>query len=520
MSDINVTGVGPNAAPNVYGQTNFAQGEVSLGNTEYSLLILANMITGGTAVPGTLYGPDTPVTLQSNADAISLFVDGSPAALNYSEALAANSVSKIYVMPVPTSAGTAASTTITVVVGSANQTAGLLELTVGTDVVDVYFGSTDSATVIATNVAAAIVGKAHLAATATSAAGVVTITNKVVGGRGNWLRVGAVVKSGTNVSLTGNGVTAGLATGKFFLTGGAGTDIAGYETCIANLVASGKRFYKVVADAGMDSVDGGSVGIIATLYSTLIDYLAQPSFGIRQVLFTGSVDTLAHTQAAVTAINDVRGETISCKNLDVTPGRLASYWAATKALYEIPPLGPDGFNFDNFGATPNTSANWDVPAPQDGSAPSVSDINTAVVSGITILKVMPGGRTKVVKSCTNYFQTNGVFDPRIVDMGKVTTVDYFLDDLTAILNNTFQGWLIADDQPNVIPPKKVCTPSIASRVVQRVIDQYAAQGLIDGTQTSYQCVHNQNPTSRIGISVQLYTADCLHSFTIQINQTN
>jgi phage tail sheath gpL-like len=530
-NDISLLGIGPNAPPNVYGQINFATGSQSAGNSVYSILLLGNMAaSGGTATTGTLYGPDTPITLQSKQDAQNLF-GNCTLKLMYQDAVSVNPVSRIYCMAVPTASGTAASATLTVVVGSAAQTAGVVRVTLGTVNVDVPIGSTDVVGTIATNITNAINSQTNVEVSATVSGAVITITYNTIGARGNTFRMSAQILSGSNVTLTvaaGSFTATSVAyTGVFNLTSGAGSDLTGYQACVSNIIASGQRFYKVVLEAANDSYDGYSTsgtgnGIPAYVASSLIDFCAQPAVGLRQCMFTASNDTLAHTVSAVTAINDPRSETINLKNCDVVPGRLAAQWAAIKALFETPFLNAGGVNFDNFGATTDTQGFWTVPAPRDGSSPSVTDISIAVVSGVTILKVMPGGRTKVVKSCTNKFQTNGNFDPRIVDMGKVTICDYFLDDLVSALNNGYKGCLVQDDVPNVIPAPKIVTPSIARNTVVAIINLYADAGLINGPLTLAGLVVNrqQNPTSRIGVQVPLYTADCLHSFTVLVNQSS
>lgn len=351
---INLVGIGPNQPPGIYEQLNFAQGQPSLGNTEYAALILANMTSAGSAystIDGyQVYGPDTLVTMQSVNDAISLFGAGSPAHLMVAQFMAVNQTTPLYVVPVPDAGllhgGVAASLSFTVSV-SAGQTPGVLRVQLDQKVpVDTVFASTDTASQIATNICNNINGNTSLPVTATPASAVVTLTAKVAGARGNWLRA-------TSRVLSGSGVASSLTAPTFF-TSGAGSDEAGYVAVLNSLALNGLRYYYYVPEAGFDSVDGTANGIVAKVQQQM-DTLAQPNVGLRQRAVFGSVDTLANTETVATAINDARCEVLWCKNLDLTPAELAAQWAADITLFETPFLSPAGINYDGFGSDPEVN---------------------------------------------------------------------------------------------------------------------------------------------------------------------
>jgi phage tail sheath gpL-like len=517
MSDITLTGIGPNAPPGIYGQVLFAQGSGSQSTSVYDTLILANMGSLGTATPGTLYGPDTTVTLQSTSDAAQLFQDGYAASRMWAKYNSVNTVNRVYVMPVPMATGTQATWTLTITTPGP-QTTGLINVIIGLTQVGTVFASTDTPTQIATNIVNNVNAVTSLNVVASNVAGVITFTAKGIGARGNWIRISAQVVNGTGVL-----VNASTYTGRQSFTGGTGSDNAGYTTCINNLVSAGLRFYTVVVEAGADSVDTTQ---IQNLQANLIDFLAQPVNGERECMIAGSVDTLAHTIAGSSEVtNDARLESINCFHLDVVPGEFAAAWAAAKNYFQTPPLNAGGVNFDNFGATPTTQAFWNIPAPLDGTAPSQTDINTAVVSGVTILKVLKGGRTKVVKSVTNEYWvgTTSQFDPRIVDSGKVTICDYFLDDCESSIALRCNNKLIGNDPPTgTVSSPGVVTPSKVKSIILEVIETYASAGLIDGTSTAAGLVvqRGANPSSRMEVQIPLYTADPLHTVVLLVLQVS
>jgi phage tail sheath gpL-like len=515
MAEIVLQGVGPNAPPGVYGVVNFAQGSGSLGEGTYDVLLLGNFSPDAQATAGVLYGPDTAVSLQSSQQAVNLFGDGYALTRGFEQFISTNTSNRVYAMGVSQASGTQASVSFTITT-SGPQTTGVINFTVCLTTVGVVFGSADSASTIAANAANAINGNTSLPVNALAVAGVVTLTAKATGGRGNWLRAGAQVISGSGVLV--NGV---LYTGRAFLTSGAGSDETNYDACIANIIASGRRFYTIVCEAGSDSVDGA---IVEDITENLVDFSAQAYVGIRQRLYSGSVDTLANTVSVTTSLNDPRSNSICLPNSDLPPFELACAWAAGKTAFEVPFLTNRGVNFDGFGSDTVTQPYWPVPAPLDGSAPSKSDVQTAVVSGVTLVKVTSGNRTAVVKDCTSHFWTgqSSQFDPRIVDGGKVTISDYFLDDTETLLATRSSGKLIGNDPTAGVQAPGTFVPANAKSTVTEVIETYAAAGLIDGPTTlaGLVCQRGQSPTSRMEIQVPLFTADPLHTVVVQVNQTS
>lgn len=517
VSEIVIGGVGPNAPPGVYGVVNFAQGQGSGGTGVYDVLILANFGGAGTAVAGTLYGPDTAIQLQSQTDAINLFGDGYAGMRMWTAYNAINpNGNRVYVMPVAMASGSAASYVLTVT-QSGTQTAGLINVVVGTTIVGVPFGSTDTPSTVASNIVSFVNGNTHLPVVASANAGVVTFSTKSVSSRANFQRIGLTVVTGTGILVNGS-----TATGRVNFTSGAGSDLTGYTTCVADLIALNRRFYTVISEAGGDSVDGTTNGITSELVSNLIDFEAQGSIGIRQRLFQGTVDTEANSIAVTRSINDPRYVNIGCYQNDVLPSEIAASIAAGFNVFETPFLQATGVNFNGFGASPLTQPFYVIPAPLNGSAPSTTDIATAVVSGRTILKVLPGNKTCVVKACTSHFWTgtNAQFDPRIVDLGKVTICDYFLDDVESALALAIVGKLIGNDPTTGVVAASVFTPNKARSIVQGVMNQYASLINVGSTEAGLVCQRGSTPTNRIEIQIPLFTDDIVNTVVIQLNQTS
>src|SRR5580692_5577640 len=148
MADVVLQGVSQNSPPGVYVQLNFAQGAASAPVEVYSAIILANPVAGTPAAStaaGTVYGPTTVVSMQTQADINSLAGNGSPAALMVAAFLAQNKSSPLFYAPVQQASGTSGSLAITVSV-SAGQSVGVVRFRVdGKPPVDTVFAATDSA---------------------------------------------------------------------------------------------------------------------------------------------------------------------------------------------------------------------------------------------------------------------------------------------------------------------------------------------------------------------------------------
>jgi phage tail sheath gpL-like len=261
MSDISLIGIPSTAAPGVYVQLDFAQGQAGLPIQIYSALILANGTTQGSqsaATAGTVFGPSSLTPLQTVQDIITLAGPGSPAHLMYSAFKAKNTTTPLYWAPVGVATGVAAQQVVGITTGSSAQSAGVIQYRVdGKPPAQSLFSSSQTIQSIASGLSAAINGNINLPVVAIPTGPNVVIQAKMPGARGNWLRGFAQVVSGGGV------VATGAANSPAFFTGGAGSDAANYTTVLNNIAVNGQRYYYVIPEAGADNVDGTTNGIAA-----------------------------------------------------------------------------------------------------------------------------------------------------------------------------------------------------------------------------------------------------------------
>jgi phage tail sheath gpL-like len=114
-ASIVLAGLGANyLTPGNYLELLFAQGQAGGATSARDILLIGNKTTAGSAVADTvIYGPDTPVPLQTESDAIALFGAGSELHRGWRAVTAVNTVTTIRAIVVTESAGAAATATIT-----------------------------------------------------------------------------------------------------------------------------------------------------------------------------------------------------------------------------------------------------------------------------------------------------------------------------------------------------------------------------------------------------------------------
>lgn len=503
MTPISLIGLATNdPVPGVYIQTNFAQGPASSGGSVYSAIIFANKLSTGSATADTAYyGPDTPITMTSVADAILLFGDGSEAARMVKRFMAVNKTTPLYVVAVSEGASAVASTgTITVAVTATGS--GTLRIFVGDEFVDTGIVTGDTPTVIATQAVININSKSSWAVTASNAAGVITLTSKNKGLRANFIRYFAQISPNTS----GTTVTPTASTA---CTGGSVTD----DNTAALATILGKRFYYCIS-AAQDVTNLGA-------WAAQIAQEALPVSGRRMRLFAGSVDTLANAITVATALNTERAEIVWLTTADQSPGGLAANQAAVVSLFEAQAIPRSNFAF--FGQTASTNGLWLIKAPLAGNAPTRSQVFAALNAGLSPIGVGAAGTSFLYKRVTTRFKNGSVVDYRIREANKVTIEDFFGDDLQIQIVAAMDGKVIGNDpvKGQKDPGPNVATPRLLYSIIYRLLTEYANKGLIQNLeQTKADTIVQRevSPTNRMTASIPLQPADPWDQAGVQINQ--
>ena len=495
-------------------QANFAAGVNGLGSAPLKMLIIANMLAAGTGVAATLYGPDTPVPMNSEDDAAALFGARSEARymVRWAKRVAPNL--PLYVCPAAESAGVNASGTITVTGTTANA-AGYVRVRLNrAEYVDVPFNKGDAIATIATAIDTYMKSMAYWPLTTSPSAGVVTVTAAQKGLRGNRLKIGAQVfpaDGTTGITVSPTTMTA-LA---------SGTVSDSWTAVLATII--GKRFYFIAS-----ADDGAGTGLLAL--QTQLDADALPAAGNRQCVIVGATDTLANNITEATTLNDPRIDIVAQVGGDVAPCILAAAACAAFALGETS-LDPLLCNFDGWGSVGipgigDTSQFWPIPAPLVDTKLTRPTLNSGLTSGLTMVQVGDAGRSFIVKRITSKFLTSSQYDYRIRDPHKRAIVDRFGDDSQAAMTSAMAGKVIGDAVPvnQRNPNPLLFTTDDATAIVKNIVLKYQAKSLLQQVDSvtlapgGIVAQRDSGAPTRITTMVNLVPVDVLDQAPIVANQ--
>lgn len=493
--------------PGIYLEANFAQGMAVGSGLTRAILVLANKTAAGAATPDTeIYGPDTTNQLQSEAQMINWGGPGSEAHRLFRRMAAitgGQSGPPIYWIFVTESAGAKATAEVTIATNATGNATH--RLWVGDEYVDTGIFTGDTPTIIAAAIAANVNAKTHWPVTAAAVAGVLTLTAKQNGLRGNWLRFMAAIIANASIGTTTT------ATADAFFTGGTTAD--SNATALATIAA--RWFYQIVS-AAEDSAQVGALVSQANTQALAIN-------GLRQRVFFGSVDTVANCITAAVGKNAARAEVIWSEKNPFTPGELAANNAMVYALEEADELA-FRTNFINYGNDAKTQPLWKVPPSRvPGAAPSPATLRSALANGITPIGVnAASGTTYIVDRFTTRSLDGAQPDPRIREAHKVTITDRVADVLVARLARNNAGKVIGDDPPKGAPPgPNMATPRTVKLDVFQTIDDFAANSKVqnpDQVKAGTIVQREANPTSRMGIRIPLQTIDNFRQAAVIIDQ--
>jgi phage tail sheath gpL-like len=489
---ISIPGLGSSQkTPAVYLNVILGGPGTSAGAAPEKILLMGNLI--GSALSGAsptfsvaagTMPVATPTFCASASDAVALCGSGSELSRMAAAVFAQYPAANVYLCAVAESAGAAAAADLTVATTSTG--AGTVRLRLCDQVIDVAVASGDTATVIAAAIADAINDNASLPYTAQNAAGVVTITAKHKGPRGNSLIVDAyVVTSASPVEqrVTSTGITSPFATtfqwtstgsvigAEYPLTGGANAD--NFTNALAAVAAS--KYSRIVVAAN----DSTNIDRLVTH----LNNLAAVTVGLRQQGIAATIDTLANATTLATGRNASRLQ-IAWHHASKVPGpEVAAVLAAARLAGDTAVGGVLG------GEASDPAANLDgvqlaVLLAQTSVAdqPTATEIESALNNGLAC--VVPSsarpGLTALSRSITSRSLYLGVPNYAVIDTEFVTVCDYVADDLQSSLAVTYQGFKLGADSANGNPPlaPNVTTPSLVRSFILDKLAGYEVRAIV------------------------------------------
>lgn len=330
----------------------------------------------------------TPVEVFSDEEARALFGTGSLAHLMVRAAITANPYLRLTVVTVPDDAAGIAATGKLTLTGTSTGV-GVVNLTIGSQLVQVAAALGDAAAAVADALAERVNASRILPVTAAAANGVVTLTARNKGAAGN------------GVSLAASLAVPGLAAEIAPMAGGmTDPDIA---PGLAAVFADGHDIIAVPYNG-------------QTQLTALRSHLDAVSHALEQ---RGAVGVYAHTgtlAAATTLAGLINSGRITCGLLPGTPSPawvVAAAYAAVIASEEDParPL--------------NTLALSPVAVPPVPARLGRMEQESALYNGVTPLEVGPGEVVQIVRAVTTYTRdAQGSEDIALLDLTTIRTLDY------------------------------------------------------------------------------------------------
>lgn len=351
--------------PDVQVETDWTSGAAGLPNDAKKVLLMGQQLSTGSLTVPTGSNTQDVRRITSVSQAIGLYGKGSNLAVMCEYALKAGPRAKIYA--VAYKAGTtpvAASQTVTLATNASGS--GALTVWVMGERFQVGIANADTPTAIGDLLEAAINAHPNLPATASNAAGVVTITARTAGLPGNTIAVRSEITAGIGMTSTDGG--AYLASGT--VAGDPQTQLAAIESDRYHLIA-------------IESDDATEVGYL----KTHVDAASTPAQKRWCLGICASIDTAANTQTLANGLDAYRMQCVWQENSDRSIFALVAAFAGHRGSY-----GPRE-SLDDL-------VMRGIPAQSDEDAwPTVAEIETALEEGIVVLRPLrDSGAAQVVRS--------------------------------------------------------------------------------------------------------------------------
>lgn len=397
--------------PGFVGETILGAGPATSGNAVFKLLLVGNMLATGSKVPN----QDT-VQVFSENDARLFFGPGSELHRMVRAALRVPGVA-IWCSPVTQSIGAAA--TLTVTFATTATSAGTFTYWVDGERVDVPVALGDTPTIAGNTLVTQLGTKDWFPVTPVNASGVVTLTRKQLGPRGNF---GAVCQDATQgpggmtsaLGGTGTAVTGG---GKRF---GGGTTADDLTLVSTNVFPA---WYQRVALAHIDSANLG-------VWAASENLKAGPLEGRPEHTVVASNDTLANTQSlSQTTLNNGRFEMVWMLESESHPSELAAFVAALRVATEVSDPGAAYDDAVLIGVAPSR-----FPA----QIPQRSTRLAALQTGVTPVYTV-NGQALIVRAVTTRCLNGTAPDYRVLDTGWSSCADYIRVDIGSTVWPAFRA---------------------------------------------------------------------------------
>lgn len=442
--------------PGFVGEVLYGAGPISASSIPTYCLCVGTKLTSGIATADV-----DVVDIRSTDDADTYFGAGSELARMCRSALRVAGTS-LKAMAVSEAVGAAAATA-TITIGSTWTTAGAWYYRIDGIAVSGGISSADTATTVATAIASAINQNPRMPCTAASTGGVVTLTRKSKGARGNWGSVyqdASKLPSGAAATILSGASGATAQSGNVMVRFGGGTGVETATAAIANLFA-GQYDYIALAQNDLTTLTA------AGSWRDSNTSKAAPLEGRPQFVTVCTNDTLTNGTALAQGVNDQLIGVLWYNNGETPPWEVAAYFAALRQVSE---QADPGCAYDGAvlaGVLPQT-----VRSDRPSRTTQVSALN----SGLTPITSTDDGRAIVVRAITSRCLNGTTPDYRTLDTSDAAVPQYVRKDIGLFWTTSFKlaNPRVADDVPLSAPPRPsgVATPALWSAAVTNLLRGY------------------------------------------------
>jgi phage tail sheath gpL-like len=409
-------------------------------------LIIAPMLAAGTAAP------NVPQISAGVADAQTKYGTASIAAQMVADYIDQDSFGELWVLPIAQPTGSAGTGTLALA-GTATA-AGTLSLYIAAQRVPVAVNSGDTATVIATNVAAAVNALVGFPVTATAATGTLTFTavDKTIAGadidiRLNYLGTAAGEATPPGITPTITAFTGGVTNPSL-------------TTALANL---GTKTFDWIISAFNDATS------IAAISQLLQDQSGRWSweeelFGHAFYAFRGNLSALV-TEGGL--YNDQHAAILGVYD---TP------WPMYRVVTDLTAACAVSLRSDP--ALPLQTLALNMPAPPVQSRFNISEMNSLLYDGISTFVVNDANQVSIGRLITTYrLNPAGVPDDSYLDVETMFTLMFLLRDMRSFLQTIYaRKKLVADGSLIAAGSNAVTSQLILQSAIARY-QTYCTQGL-------------------------------------------
>lgn len=393
-------------------------------------LLIGHKLVGASAVD------NKPVLVSTTDQARAIFGVGSMLARMHEIYRLNDPFGELWCVPVPPTAGAAATGTVTFTGGAT--AAGTVALYIGAQKLQVGVANADTVANVATAVAAAVNADTRLPVTATAAAGVVTLTARHAGVIGNDI----VVQLNYRGIAGGETLPAGIAAVATAMTGGAGTPTL--NAAIANM---GDDEFDFIISPFSDTTS-------LDAYKTLMNDNSGRWAWNRQIyghVYSAMRGAFATLQAAGVLRNDQHALVAGFEpGIPNVVWDFAAAYGARNAVY---------INADPARPTQTGELVGILPAPSSGRFIQ-TERQTLLSSGIATSYTVSGA-VRIERAITTY-QKNlwGQADPSYLDSETLHTLAFILRRLRARITTKYPRHKLADDGTRFGAGQAIVTPSV------------------------------------------------------------